>query len=341
MKESLLPYLVCPDCRGSLELEDVRRNGQEIERGQLNCERCSVAYPVRRGVPRFVATDAYTRTFSYQWNAHRTTQVDSLAGHTESSKAFRQKTGFAPDELRGKLVLDAGCGTGRYMEIAAQMGAEVIGVDLSYAVDAAYANMGSRKGIHIVQVDLRKMPFRPASFDAIYSLGVLHHTPDTREAFLSLPPMLKPGGTLAIWVYVSAGDYSRNLDRVRSVTVHLPSLFLYGLCWIAVPVLHSMARLPVLRRVSAKVPTSDQRRGLTWDVLDTFDLWSPRYQWKHTEPEVRGWFETAKLRDVSVLDFPVSMRGRRSGAEAACSLVHPEVVGVAYPGDEPVGQIPK
>jgi SAM-dependent methyltransferase len=237
--------------------------------------------------------------------------VDSLAGHGESRKTFEMKTGFTDVELKGKLVLDVGCGTGRFMEIASDMGAEVIGVDLSYAVDAAYRNMGRRQGIHIVQADLFRMPFRPVTFDVIYSIGVLHHTPSTRDAFLALLPLLKPMGIIAIWVYMWGGDYSVYLDRVRSLTVHLPKPLLYGLCWISVPLLHALAQFPQLLEITKRIPTSDQHRGLRWDVLDTFDSYSPKYQWKHTEAEVREWFERADLEDVAVLSFPVSVKGRR------------------------------
>lgn len=312
MKESLLRRLVCPECHGALTLAVDARENQEIERGLLRCGPCARDYPILRGVPRFVDTDQYVGSFSFQWNVHRTTQVDSLSGHAESSKTFLMKTGLTGAELKEKLVLDVGCGTGRFMEIAAESGAEVIGLDLSFAVDAAYTNMGRRPGIHIVQADVFKPPFPPATFDAIYSIGVLHHTPSTREAFLALPPLLKPAGVVAIWVYVWAGLYSQRLDRVRSLTVGLPKRLLYGLCWIVVPLLHALAWIPILGRLTEYIPTSNQKRGLAWDVMDTFDVYSPRYQWKHTEPEVVGWFKEAKLEEIKVLEFPVSVRGRRA-----------------------------
>jgi SAM-dependent methyltransferase len=311
MKPSLLRHLACPDCKGDLHLAVQERAAEEIVRGRLACDRCRRDYAIERGIPRFVVTDAYARSFSFQWNLHRTVQVDSLAGHHQSQRAFGIKTGFADEELNGKLVLDVGCGTGRYMEIAADRGAEVIGVDLSYAVEAAYRNMGRRPNIHVVQADVFRLPFRTSTFDAVYSIGVLHHTTSTRDAFLCLPPLLKPNGVIAIWVYEWAGDYSAYLDRVRRVTSRLPKRLLYGLCWVAVPLLHALLKVPVLRRLAWRIPTSHQGRGILWDVLDTFDLWSPRYQWKHREPEVRAWFEEAGLTDVRALNFPVAMRGRR------------------------------
>src|SRR5215470_14185966 len=169
MKDSLLQHLVCPACHGTLTLTVEARDEQEIETGTLRCQPCAAEYAIVRGVPRFVPGDAYVKNFSYQWNVHRTTQVDSLSGHQESRRTFFVKTGFKEEGLKGQLVLDVGCGTGRFAEIAAECGAEVIGIDLSYAVDAAYRNMGRRPGIHIVQADVFKLPFRPATFGAAYS----------------------------------------------------------------------------------------------------------------------------------------------------------------------------
>ena len=312
MKESLLSYIVCPDCHHTLLLTVDRREDGEVMEGTLHCRGCTRTFPIRRGVPRFVPSDGYVENFSFQWQVHRTTQVDSLAGHAESREAFKIKTGFTAAELSGRLVLDVGCGTGRYAEVAAGLGGEVIGLDLSYAIDAAFTNMGRRPGMHFVQADIFKMPFRSETFDAAYSIGVLHHTPSTRGAFLKVAPLVKPDGLAAIWVYKWGGDYSRDLDRIRPLTIRLPKPLLYALCWVVVPMVHAMDRIPGLRRLSNHIPTSIQGRGLAWDVLDTFDLYGPRYQWKHHEPEVRGWFEEAGFGEIAELSFPVSYRGRRS-----------------------------
>ena len=312
MKDSLLRHLVCPNCKVALQLRKESRKGTEIESGELHCASCSMMYPVVRGIPRFVPGDAYVGNFSFQWNQHRTTQVDSIAGHQESLKTFWTKTELTEAELKGKLALDVGVGTGRFLEVASRLGAEVIGIDLSFAVEAAYKNMGTKPGVHIVQADVFNLPFAPQTFDVIYSLGVLHHTPDTHKAFSCLPPLVKRGGIVAIWVYVWAGEYSRRLDRVRSVTTKMPQLLLYALCWLVVPILRLLYPVPVLRLIPQHIPVSNQQRGVTWDVLDTFDAYSPRYQWKHTDEEVVGWFREADLESIKVLGFPVSVRGTKS-----------------------------
>jgi 2-polyprenyl-3-methyl-5-hydroxy-6-metoxy-1,4-benzoquinol methylase len=120
--------------------------------------------------------------FSLEWTRHRLTQLDD-ATHHESEERFRIKTGFAPDDLKGKLVLDVGCGAGRFSEVALRWGATVVGIDLSLAVDSAYVNLDSRSQFHVALADIFRLPFKSESFDVIFSLGVLHHTPDTAQAF--------------------------------------------------------------------------------------------------------------------------------------------------------------
>ncbi|MBA2432681.1 MAG: methyltransferase domain-containing protein [Chthoniobacterales bacterium] len=96
-----------------------------------------------RGVPRFVEPDNYASSFGLQWNRHSAVQLDSRNGTRFSRERFYSITEWNPAELKDRLVLDIGCGAGRFAEVALSDGAEVIAVDLSSAVDAAYHNLGS------------------------------------------------------------------------------------------------------------------------------------------------------------------------------------------------------
>jgi len=77
MKPSLLRLLVCPDCKVELRLTDTRADSGEIVEGTLACNACGRAYPVSRGIPRFVPTARYAESFGYQWQRFRTVQLDS------------------------------------------------------------------------------------------------------------------------------------------------------------------------------------------------------------------------------------------------------------------------
>jgi SAM-dependent methyltransferase len=132
-----------------------------------------------------------------------------------------------PDFFKGKVVLDAGCGIGRHMYYAAEYGAaDVIGVDLSEAVETSHRQVGLKfPNAHVVQADIFMLPFRPGTFDFGYSIGVLHHLPDPQEGFNSVVKTIKPGGSVFGWVY----GYENNsiihyfIDPLRkSITRYLP-----------------------------------------------------------------------------------------------------------------------
>jgi SAM-dependent methyltransferase len=261
---------------------------------------------------------------------HDKTQLDGE--HSKrSEKDFILRTRLTPADLNGKLVLDVGCGMGRYAEVATRWGARVVGIDLSQAVEAAASNLADR-GAAILQADAFRLPFAPESFDFIYSLGVLHHTPDCERAVKGLERFLKPGGTLSVWLYSAYNPWYRMSDRYRSLTRRMPTGLLHKLCYATIPLygLHQVLRkIPLVGK-----PASGAIRYLVpmsfnpdpeWRVLDTFDWYSPWYQSKHTYEEVFRWFESCGLRDLTVGDVPVAVRGRKPAAHEKSSALPSEV----------------
>lgn len=305
MKPAFVEILACPRCGARFRLEEARKRGAEVEEGVLSCGG-GHRFPVTRGVPRFVSDDAYVGSFSFEWNTFSRVQLDVHRGNDESERTFAEKTGFRPDTLKGRRVLDVGVGAGRFSDVASRWGAEVVGIDLSFAVDAAARNLGDRENVHLAQADVFALPFPEQSFDAIFSLGVLHHTPDTRRAFEALLPLLRPGGEIAIWVYDAYHVY-RVSDFLRRIARRLPRRLLYALCWVAVP-LYWLAPLRGLFFHLFRLSMHPDART-RW--LDTFDWYSPAYQWKHSYPEVFAWFREGGLEAIEPLEHPVSMRGRR------------------------------
>jgi SAM-dependent methyltransferase len=308
MKRRLLDLLVCPMCKSELSLRTDLASGDEIVSGTLSCGACRIGYPVARGIPRFVAQDGYAESFGDEWHRFRTVQLDSANGTRESEDGFRLKTGLGPSDVRGRLVLDAGAGAGRYAEVMARWGGEVVGVDLTRAIDAAAENLRQWPGVYLVQADLFALPFRDETFDIAYSIGVLHHTPDTATAFERVAAAVKKGGQFCIYVYFAGGLARYVSDALRVITTRLPRSLVYYVSTVAIP-LYFLHRLPVVGRVSQALLPTNTNPDWRWRWLDTFDWYTPKYQWKHRYPEVLRWFREAGFSDLHVADEPICVRG--------------------------------
>jgi SAM-dependent methyltransferase len=219
MKQRVLEYLACPSCGGDITLLSVaKEEGAEVLEGDLECAACNRHFAIERGVPRFVELSQIERdkaetakNFGWQWQ-HFT---------QEDEKYAEQFLGWIapvkPDFFQGKVVLEGGCGKGRHTQLAARWGArDVIGVDLSAAVETAFASTRDLENAHIIQADIYNLPLK-AAFDYAFSVGVLHHLPDPRKGFLSLSSKVKKGGHLSAWVYGAEnnGWITRFVNPVR------------------------------------------------------------------------------------------------------------------------------
>lgn len=305
LADEVLAILRCLTCQDKLE---------QREQGVV-CAGCGRQYPAVNGVLRFVDAQNYAGSFGFQWKLYARTQLDD-ASSQRSERAFRRRTGFHPEDLAGKMVLDVGCGMGRFAEVATRWGAHVVGIDLSLASEVAAKNL-ERRSATIFQADVFQLPFAPGSFDYIYSIGVLHHTPNCEQAFKVLPKLLKPGGRISIWLYSSYNPWYRMSDVYRKVTRRLSPETLHTLCRLVVPlyVVHSvLKKIPLLGKPASSmlawlIPMSFNKDA-TWRVLDTFDWYSPWYQSKHTYEEVFRWFEDCGLEDLHVIEQPIAVQGR-------------------------------
>ena len=175
---------------------------KEIIEAVLNCKKCSREYKVTRGVPRFADLSKIEQgkaetaeNFGWQWTNF--TQKDKK--YAEQFLGWIQPV--KPEFFADKIVLEAGCGKGRHTTLAADWGAkEIVGIDLSSAVETAFQVTRHLKNVHIVQADIFKLPFKKV-FDYAFSVGVLHHTPEPQKAFASLASKVKKGGAVSAWVY--------------------------------------------------------------------------------------------------------------------------------------------
>lgn len=312
MKKDLLEILMCPDCQGSLELASTLTEGEEIKEGSLTCG-CGRSYQVKGFIPRFVEDDKYVTSFSFEWKKHQRTQLDStnqngkMSG--ESRRSFEQRVDFPLSQLKDKIILDVGCGMGRYAEIALEAGGKVVGVDLSLAVEMAFKNIGHHKNMNLIQADIFHLPLKKERFDFVYSFGVLHHTPDCEKAFSQLPKLLKRGGKLSISLYSS---YNKGIVYMshfwRFFSTKMPKKLLYYLTYLTLPLyyLYKVPYLGSIGKMMLPLPTWPDWR---WRILDTFDWYSPKYQSKHTHWEVFRWFKGHGLEDIFIGENEITLQG--------------------------------
>ena len=282
----LARLLNCPKCRSSL---------LEIHKDEsLVCQSCRATFPSIAGVPR-LAANPYVASFGRQWNRYDVERPE------EDTDVFLAKTGLSAASLRGKLVLDAGCGGGRYSKLLGTHGAKVLGLDLSDAVEKAARSCCNLANVGIIQADLLDIPLAPRTFDFAFSIGVLHHSPDPRRAFTQVADKVKPGGQLAVWLY-RRNTWPQELvnSSLRAITTHVPPALLETSC----AGLGILGSIPVLKQTLNKVVNFSNHPDWTLRICDNFDWYAPTYQSHHTVDELMRWFQEegfTNLRELAPL----------------------------------------
>ncbi len=307
MKRKLLEHLRCPECGGRLALAGPSwhpAHPEEAVSGELRCDRggtvpaaeevprrggaaaaaCGRDYPVRSGVPCFLERRTQTGSaFGYLWS-----RALGRAEETRPSHYRKMERALSLGALRG-LVLDAGCGEGIEMADAARNSeAEIIGLELSDGGSrASFERTLGLPRAHVVQADLKSLPFAPETFDFVYSYGVLHHLSDPPRGMREIVRVLKRGARAALYLYEDFSERSPLLrgllelaNAPRRLTVRMPHRLLYGLCWVASPVVvllftvpHRLLRsVPGGRRLAEQIPFRNGSGpfSLAGDLYDRF-----------------------------------------------------------------------
>jgi SAM-dependent methyltransferase/uncharacterized protein YbaR (Trm112 family) len=316
-----------PDCNSCYR--------EEVLEGALSCV-CGLVYPVIDGIPRMIrnAREEYADFFARHGLAgvpKRTEPAGAPVADRRSSKSFGlqwtlyqegdhtwfkddaglRKREFlynldtTPDELRRSTLLDGGCGNGELTRAVAEYGPEIVAMDFSRSVEPARRRL-FEKGfevshkVHYLQGNILEFPLLPKSFDLVHTSGVLHHTPSTYRAFRSISRAPKPGGKLYVQLYRRRPAWIHAINvSLRALTTRMPMGMLYGLCYLTTPLHSAMSRLMHFLRGEPAPPKATARER----AVQMFDNYSPRFQYRHTVPEIMELFKSegyTDLRDVTL-----------------------------------------
>jgi SAM-dependent methyltransferase len=272
------------------------------------------SYPIRDNIPRLVQDSSYAGSFGEQWKRYRTIQLDSRSKTTITRERARRCLGEELwQSLTGRHVLECGCGAGRFTEILLERGALVTSIDLSEAVDANLKNFPQNDRHRIAQADICSLPFPEASYDVVFCLGVLQHTPDPEKSITALARQVKPGGWLVI-------------DHYRySLSWFTKTAPLFRWYMLRLPVEKRLSRterivdffLPLHRRVRGKAalqallsrispvicyygtfPDLSEDMHRQWSLLDTHDSLTDAFKHFRTKKQIRNTLKILSLQDI-------------------------------------------
>ncbi|HSE33831.1 MAG TPA: methyltransferase domain-containing protein [Pyrinomonadaceae bacterium] len=266
-------------------------------------------------------------SFGYEWQ-----RFPEMYAEWEKQFLDYMKPHDPQSFFKGKRVLDAGCGNGRFAYYAAKYGAEVWAIDLGPAIEVARRNTEGAGDVNIIQADLHHPPFARESFDFIYSLGVLHHLPDPEQAFHNLLRYLKPGGDIQIYLYWSPerrpikATLLGAVSLVRKVTTRLPHRTVYALAYPGAAAAfvffvwpyRLMRHFPSLRNLAEQLPMK-QYADLPFRVCvnDQHDRFSAPIEFRYKRAEVEDLLDSGSLESIDVApNYGWIGTGRKSGVTA-------------------------
>jgi 2-polyprenyl-3-methyl-5-hydroxy-6-metoxy-1,4-benzoquinol methylase/uncharacterized protein YbaR (Trm112 family) len=314
MKPRVIEWLACPVCGGHLSLQDPSP-AQEVEDGALACPNGHI-FPIATGVPRLspddlleegrAAADSIRESFSHEWSHFEFGEDRTWGASVEQRREeFLRHVNLRPEELEGKLVLDAGCGNGSLSRAIASFGCEVLAADIGRQVVDAHRHFSKQDDgrTNYVQANLMHPPFARDTFDVVFCAGVLHHTPSTKATFDTLVPALAPGGTIFVWLYHHVpGRMLALKSKLRQVISRMPAPVKERLVkYVFLP--QAMLRQYLRTALGRNEPVD----RLKWRerLVILLDSYTPRYRWEHTPEELAGWY-----RELGFTDIEVTERGQ-------------------------------
>lgn len=238
--------------------------------------------------------------FGRQWTHYRDSE-----GWFGSVALLRDALGPALDleTVRGHRVAEIGSGAGRIVDMLLEAGAaHVTAIEPSDAFAVLEANL-RHHGNKVECQRRRGEEIDPdGNFDFVFSIGVLHHIPDPDPVMRAAFRALRPGGSMAAWLYGREGNrlYLALALPLRTLTTHLPDRALRGLSWFLTYALNAYVWACRFLPLPLRGYMLEVIRNLTTEKrqLVVYDQLSPAYAKYYRHREARGLLERAGFTDV-------------------------------------------
>lgn len=324
----LLELLRCPRCGKALALQSDRSEAGRVREGELSCP-CGESYPIVNSIPRFVSSENYADNFRFEWERWAKLRSDRYNGTTILRDTILRRTGWGPDHLRGKSVLECGCGAGNDTEVLLGLGAKVLSFDLSGSVDVAWANNLDHPNLLVVQANINHIPAAREAFDVVYCHRVIQHTPNPKRAFVSMSSHVRPDGEMFLHSYSTRLRSLLHAKYVlRPMTRRMDYRRVFGMLEATGPAMYRWlrwCRKPGLKWLRRLIPFENHERDLEahgttltdeekyeYSFSVAFDALTPAYDKPQSAATVRRWFEDAGFQNIQVRrKKPVAVVGRQ------------------------------
>lgn len=241
----------------------------------------------------------------------------SAVGQAERDGIFQMYFGIFPwHELPPHAEgFDLGCGSGRWAQMVAPRVGHLHCIDPSVAIEVARRNLAGQPNCQFHQATVDAIPLADASMDFGYSLGVLHHVPDTEAGIRACVRKLKPGAPFLTYIYYAFDNrpwWFKPLWQIsyamRGAISGLPSSARYWVCQLLAAIVYwPLARTALLlEKVGVTVtnfPLAAYRdRGFYGMRTDALDRFGTHLEQRFTKAEITGMMQRSGLERIAFAD---------------------------------------
>ena len=309
-----LKLLKCPKDGSDFKLIVNKKYGNEILNGKIVSIKNNNVYKIENNIIKFVSSNNYAKSFEYQFNKFKKILFHNVATHmlNHTNVMFKKITNNY--NLQRKIVIDVGCGGGRFVNEALKKNPKlIIALDYSGAIEQVAKNLYNKtEKLLLIQADALNIPIKDNVLDFVYSIGVLHHTESVEKSFKEICRIAKPKSKIALSVY-RKGYYCNlcvtimrkflNLfdEKTKFKLAYIYSIIIYSI----IP--NKIKNISILRKIIPYVYLPNKE----WSIYDTIDSITPVYQTCYSEKEVKDLFIRNRLKNIIHTDWGISHIGEK------------------------------